>query len=290
MAAGFRCSDASAARNDSMVATAPPARSWLLVEHEGAWPVTALQVLPPGARRALAARAADHEARISLIRRPGRHPREDGPIRWAFADVRPGHEGIRWGMADSPADLIDMQWSADAGEGDPVAIVCAHSRHDVCCAVRGRPVAAALAGLWPGQVWECSHLGGDRFAATMVLLPHGLCYGRVTPATGPGILQAFDEARVIGEHLRGRCSDDRITQAAQALVRAAMPERDRIDDLRPLATAQLADDIHQVELGGEPVLSVQLRERLVALGTPATCRSSLPAEGREYDLLTLTAH
>ena len=40
-------------------------------------------------------------------------------------------------------------------------------------------VAARLATRYPEETWECSHLGGDRFAGTMVLLPHGVSYGWV---------------------------------------------------------------------------------------------------------------
>ncbi len=183
--AGFRCSTASALRQDSMVATAPPGQRWLLVEREGAWPSRALDVFDPFEAHALSQKASAYEARISLIRRPGRHPRTQGPFRWAIADIRPGHEGIRWNLGESLEEVLADNWHVEPG-GDPVAIVCAHSKHDVCCALRGRPVAAAVELMWPGQVWECSHLGGDRFAATMVLLLHGLSFGRVDVDSGSG--------------------------------------------------------------------------------------------------------
>lgn len=216
----FMCSRAAQARGDSMVATAPPAQRWLLIEQEGAWPINALDAFPTHVARRIAARAAAEDARVSLIRRPGRHPREDRPIRWAFADVRPGHEGIRWGSAASGADLLDMPWEVSPGEGEPVAIVCAHSRHDVCCAMKGRPVAQSLTAQWPGRVWECSHLGGDRFAATMVLLPSGLCFGRITVDNAGSVLDAYEQGRVVPELLRGRCAYTRQEQAAQSLARA----------------------------------------------------------------------
>jgi hypothetical protein len=37
-------------------------------------------------------------------------------------------------------------------------------------------VTAVLREDDPNAVWECSHIGGDRVAATM-LLPHGINYG-----------------------------------------------------------------------------------------------------------------
>ena len=283
----FRCSVAARERGDSMVATAPPAHRWLLIEHEGAWPVNALDVFAPDVARRLAIRAAALDARISLIRRPGRHPHTEGPIRWALADVRPGQEGIRWGVAGTVADLLGDAWDVAPGEGEPVAIVCAHSRHDVCCAMQGRPVAAALDQRWPGRVWECSHLGGDRFAATMVLLPHGLCYGRVTPEVGDRILTAHEQDLLLPAHLRGRCSLTRSAQAAQALVRRAGLGTDRIGALAPLSEVDWADDEFEVVLSSNPDLVVRVRELTVPLGTPATCRATNDAFGRDYEMVSV---
>ena len=42
-------------------------------------------------------------------------------------------------------------------------------------------MAAALAEHWPEAVWECSHVGGDRFAANVVVLPDGFYYGQLDP-------------------------------------------------------------------------------------------------------------
>jgi len=274
-----------------MVATAPPAQRWLLVEHEGAWPVNAIEVFDRPVGRALAARANAMQARISLIRRPGRHPREQSPLRWALADTTPGREGIRWGVVERHQDLVDLDWDVTPGEGEPVAIVCAHSRHDVCCALRGRPVAAAMSHRWPGRVWECSHLGGDRFAATMVVLPHALCYGRVTDHAGQQILTAFEAGRLVPGHLRGRSCFSRREQAAQALARDAGVGSDAIGDLPLRSSSTLRDDVARVVLGrvGADDVVVTLRERTVHLGTPATCRSTVEAVAYEYDLVSVEA-
>ena len=63
--------------------------------------------------------------------------------------------------------------------------------------MRGRRVAADLAERFPAETWECSHLGGDRFAATMILFPHGLNYGRVDHADAPHIVDEYLAGRVV---------------------------------------------------------------------------------------------
>ncbi len=77
----------------------------------------------------------------------------------------------------------------------PRLLVCTHGRHDTCCAVRGRPVVEALAARWPETTWECTHLGGDRFAANLLVVPDGTTYGAVDDT---------DPVRLVEDHLAGR--------------------------------------------------------------------------------------
>ncbi len=265
-----------------MIATAPPGQRWVLIEREGAWPRRALDVFDAFDAQSLAAKADALDARISLIRRPRRHPRSEGAFRWAVADIRPGREGIRWSEAQSVEELLVDNWNVRPGEGEPVAIVCAHSKHDVCCALRGRPVAAALEPMWPHQVWECSHLGGDRFAATMVVLPHGLCFGRVDPGSGFEILDAYHRGEVLSGHLRGRSAYTRLEQAADCLLREHLDHRD-LQGLTPQSVTTSGDET--VVRFSNPEVAVRLREREVRLGTPATCHALREGTGFAYDVL-----
>ena len=78
----------------------------------------------------------------------------------------------------------------------PLVAVCAHGKHDQCCAVRGRAATAAIAARYPEFTWECSHLGGDRFAATMLVLPEGLCYGRVDSTEAAELVRLYLDGRL----------------------------------------------------------------------------------------------
>lgn len=268
-----------------MIATAPPGQRWLLIEREGAWPTRALDVFDPFDADALSQKADAYGARISLIRRPRRHPRTPGAFRWAIADIRPGHEGVRWSEAETVEEVVADSWHVERGGGDPVAIVCAHSKHDVCCALRGRPVAAALEPMWPGQVWECSHLGGDRFAASMVVLPHGLCFGRVDAGAGFEILDAYHRGELLTDRLRGRSAYTRPEQAADCLARVALGHL-QLSGLHPIGSEAAGDEL--TVRFTDPDVAVHLREREVRLGTPATCRALREGTAFEYDLLGIT--
>ncbi len=66
---------------------------------------------------------------------------------------------------------------------DPILLVCTNGKRDACCALRGRALMTALAADHAERTWECTHLGGHRFAGNLVCLPHGIVYGRV-PSRG----------------------------------------------------------------------------------------------------------
>ena len=67
---------------------------------------------------------------------------------------------------------------------------------------RSRP---ALAAAHPEETWEVSHIGGDRFAGNLLVLPHGLYYGRLDPATALARRRRpRSPASLDLDHLRGR--------------------------------------------------------------------------------------
>lgn len=203
-----------------MLGTAFPASRLLLVEQPGPWGRAGLSGSRFDARvaRELERAAVEASVRVLAIRRIGRSPRGE-PRRWFLVDCRSGHRSVRSGTYTEDAELLDFA-SDDTIGGDvvegPLHLVCAHSKHDACCALRGRPVAAALAAVRPGQVWECSHLGGDRFAANVLVLPHGLLYGRVLPDSAQEFAEAADDGVVLASLLRGRVGFAPVVQAALA--------------------------------------------------------------------------
>jgi hypothetical protein len=101
----------------------------------------------------------------------------------------------------------------------PVLLVCADAARDPTCAERGRRLTAALAGPVGDRVWECSHLGGHRFAATGVLLPTGYVYAGLTPHLARAVLAAAERGAVHPAGLRGRSTWSRPGQVAEIHIR-----------------------------------------------------------------------
>jgi hypothetical protein len=292
---GRRCSVRALERGDSPVATAPPAQRWLLIEQPGPWGRNALLESRFDAEVAplLAARARAEHVRLLLIRRPGGRL-TDSRSRWAYADARSGSGGVWWSTRSADADLLTAPWDGSIGElaPRPTYLVCTHGGHDACCALRGRPLARALPAPGSGDVWECSHLGGDRFAANVLVLPHGFFYGQV-PGDGAALVAAHEQGQVALPWLRGRAGVPPAGQAAQQHARARLGLLG-IDDLPVTAVRTLTAPGAEIERWtvtmagptGDVVATVESHPSADA--AHLTCRARNPAHSRTWVVQALT--
>jgi len=228
--------------------TATPMRSWLLIEHPEAWSHDVADrvlrtALAPARLRELAELRRRAGLRPLLARRPGYRA---GPRRRRTVLIGSTHPGRRWLERLEITDLrelaaLDLEAVAagTGGLGEPVTGsvfgVCTHGAKDMCCATLGRPVARALAEVAPGQVWETTHLGGDRFAGNVLVLPDGFLYGHVTVSSATRVAAAAAEGRVLPDLLRGRTSVGMRSQVAEIAVRRVTGLHG-VDDVEPLGT------------------------------------------------------
>lgn len=237
-------------------ATAPLAHGWVLLEQPGAWGPEALveSDLDPIVGATLAARAADAGVRAHLIRRrPGRYaatPRRAVLVH--TSRTAPWAEEL---LLDDPAELLDVDLAvarADRAPGlgraveERLVLVCTHGRHDPCCATFGRPLVRALQHR-SEEVWECSHVGGDRFAANVVCLPEGVYYGHVDPDDADRLLDAHAAGHLDLDHLRGRTTEPMVVQAAEHAVRARWGITG-LDDVAPVEWNSTGSGEHRVVL------------------------------------------
>ncbi|MDO5535624.1 MAG: sucrase ferredoxin [Propionibacteriaceae bacterium] len=223
--------------------SATRASFWVAIEQPGPWGRDALTESHLDAELGgrLAAASAEAGGRVLLIRAPGHHADASFQSRRVF--VAGGLSGRPWlltGVALDPAALEDLPWADLTGASPdaalaacpwlqpaeaPVLLVCANSKRDVCCALKGRPVALALSAQRPGQVWECSHTGGHRFAPTGLVLPLGQMLARLdADLAGHALDAAASGAFAIGtlseRHDRGVSHLPPHHQAAVSWVRA----------------------------------------------------------------------
>ena len=184
----------------------------------------------PGKCRPLTEAANRLGIRTLLIRR--RNGEDRSPV--VYVASSGGLDRQPWLVAGSfsdPAELAGLD-IAGLAEGrmpefgqaveDPVYLVCTHGRHDICCADNGRPLYRAMSQLRPDQTWEVSHIGGDRFAGNVLVLPRGDYFGRVEPKDAANLVAEYEAGRLDLSHHRGRSIHPRLLQAAEHFLRESM--------------------------------------------------------------------
>jgi len=289
-----RCSAEARRLGDPLAGTASHVRNWLLLEQPGAWGIDPLfdSRLPGPVARALHERAHGLKIRLILIRRPDRRP--DGlNVFLAHTGGTRTRPALFRGVVDDPASLLDLDLrplhaGKPVGFGEriegPLFLVCTNGRHDVCCAERGRPVFRALAGEFPERTWECSHIGGDRFAGNVVCFPHGIYYGWVEPAEAPALARAYERGRLDLRRYRGRSSWPVEIQAAEHALRERLGLVS-VGDLMPVRRVA----------GGNGVVEVTFQDgsgnqHAVRIGPAAreprylTCRAEAPTVPRAFEV------
>jgi hypothetical protein len=217
------CSDIARENAEPLGATASRVDRWLLVEYRGLWSSKAL----PGSglsdqvkARLRELRSTAPHTRLLFIRRPDRRHRPNLAV--FVADSREGEE--RLGRLDigHHEELRDIDpWNEAADIETALFLACTHGKHDRCCARYGRPLFDALSEhLNEESAWQCTHVGGDRFAGNAVFLPHGLYYGRVERDDVPAPVDEHLAERISLAHYRGRSCWTFAVQAAERRIRA----------------------------------------------------------------------
>jgi hypothetical protein len=280
-------------RGDSMAGTAPRGFVWVLIEYRRGWPVNGFDGLDlePGIKALVLSAAQSVRARVLLVRRPGRRRRE-GPSRWAvLCHEDSGAHRQHWGTWNRDEDLAEIV-TALSTPGEighrPVVLVCTHGQHDPCCAVRGRPVGRVLSEHWPESVWECAHVGGDRFAANVVVVPDGVYYGGLDAESSLTTIHEHLAGRIHAEHLRGYTNLVPSQQAAVAAVLRRFGPAGQKDYV--VTETSRHGDHWRIRLTGRPPHPVNLDVELKAHRTPAyqlTCRAPAMSSATVYEPISI---
>lgn len=293
-----RCRNRSASLHEPLHGTASTVRGWLLLEEPGPWGPQAPRDsrLDPVLTQRLHTASRRLRLRVLLIRRARRSTSPASSPRQCFlARTGPGAGWVEHVALDDPAHVLDLDLTGFARGNSPgldrvthpLYLVCTHGRHDVCCAEEGRPVALALATHLPEWTWEVSHIGGDRFAANLLALPHGLYFGRVTPEEVADLADAYARGEVDPQLFRGRAAYDFATQAAECFLRT----RTGITgvDALPLVWSRRDDEETEAAFASADGGRYRVRVRTTA-AQPAralTCRAECMSMPREHQLVDI---
>lgn len=145
-----------------------------------------------------------------------------------------------------------------------------------------------LSERWPDLVWESTHVGGDRFAANVVVVPDGVYYGGLDPASSITVMEEHLAGRIHAGHLRGYTTLHPPQQAAVAAVLRRFGPAGR-HDYAIVRTLRVEEGWRVRISGGTShgrVLEVEVRARRTPPGR-LTCRGPEGSSALVYEAVSV---
>jgi len=197
---------------------------YFLLEYNGVWGshVTDDHSISPEVMTAL---RQVKGAKTLFIRQPGQSGWADNKISFYVAVASSAPPRLYSIELQSYEHLLDLNL-AEIIAGDftepttePLYAVCTNGKRDICCSKYGVALAEAMAQEVGSSVWRISHLGGHRFAATMLCLPYGIGYGYLDAAHASQVIESYTNQDILLDHYRGRSTYPQPAQAADYFLR-----------------------------------------------------------------------
>ena len=217
------CALVSKANGEDPIGSAKPAQTRFLVEVAQPWQRDALtsRRLAEELRQVIEGAQARNLLGAFSALLPDREYSRKGHTRFLFFRRPPGpfahHEkeeflvpdgelaSVVRSLLERPRDLSRFErYRQETGHVRDL-LVCTHGGRDVCCGKFGYPIYDLLRRRYGSggrmRVWRTSHLGGHRFAPTMVEYPEGRFWGHLEP----WVAQRLAERRGPVSELRPFC-------------------------------------------------------------------------------------
>jgi hypothetical protein len=292
----FFCSDLSRNVCEPIFGTASAGKVWLLVEHPEPWGRKALidNHMPDQVKESLSSTLDLIEGgRFQLIRRE--YSRNEF-IKFFIVVAQESSPYIRRFKLKEYKQLLDLDirklaQAPDQSPGDytrsPLYLVCTDGVHDKCCAKYGLQTYKFMRERFGRNVWQSSHVGGDRFAANLVCLPHGLFFGRVSEAEAERVADEYRCGRIFLANYRGRGCYSRNAQVGEFFVRRQSSDL-RLNSLRFIGEEIIDNNSARVTFRSnedDVIHTVLFSRKHSDVENPMTCRSAEGSCFVQYNLL-----
>lgn len=217
--ANFFCAALSQQMREDLIGTASIFQTYVLIESPPPWATNALESkqIPDSLKRLIQeVQANQPSVRFLLIAADSTRPKRRVLILRQIAASSRGYSAQEFQIShlNQAAPLIHQHLSASLPASAPQypyrdLLVCTHGSHDKCCAKFGYPFYRQLTdavrqlSLPHLRVWQVSHIGGHRFAPTLIDFPEGRYYGALNVAATLAILQRQGNLSSIRQTYRG---------------------------------------------------------------------------------------
>lgn len=242
--------DIARANNEPLYGTIKSADVWFLLEYNGVYTRDAWSDarIPEEVKDRL---ASYPNSRPLLIRQPEQlqaldrktmlfivHASAAQPVIYSF-ELESYNDILLLDIEAILAGKVQSRYDA------PLYVICTNGKRDECCAKYGVALYNTMAKREHETVWQCSHIGGHRFAGTMYCFPHALCYGYLDPEDGDAVADAYRDGYLLLDKLRGHAIYDKPIQVAEYFLRRELDDN-RIDSLHYQASTQPDEDHWQI--------------------------------------------
>jgi hypothetical protein len=292
----FFCSDLSRNACEPIFGTASAGKIWLLVEHPEPWGRQALtdNRMPDQVKEILSSTLDRIDGgRFQLIRQ---EYSQNEFINFFIIVARESSPYIRRFKLKDYKQLLDLDirklaQALDQSQGDykrsPLYLVCTDGVHDKCCAKYGLRTYKFMRERFDQNVWQSSHVGGDRFAANLVCFPHGLFFGRVSEDEAERSAAEYRNRRIFLDNYRGRGCYSKNAQIGEFFVRQQSGDL-RLDSLR-FIREEISDHnsvrVSFQSIEDEAVHTVMFSRKDSDVENPRTCQSAQKSGFVQYGLL-----
>lgn len=219
---GF-CSITSSLRNDSIVGSATHFQRALLIEYNQTWlkDILTNNNLPASVQKFLTElQSSKTSTKIIFIKRS---LTKGKLLNIFFLNNREISPFLNPTTITSYNQLLDLDYEQLFNIPSPEALpsmflVCTHGKKDKCCAKFGLPIYTNMYEMG-ANVWQCSHIGGDRFAPNIIYLPHCHYYGHLITSELETLVKTIAHNSIYIPKYRGRSCYNKTTQTAEIILR-----------------------------------------------------------------------
>ncbi|MBJ3785026.1 sucrase ferredoxin [Devosia sediminis] len=231
-----------------------------------------------------AAHAGLHVALVDKVEAEGTLPTLHALPENVFADF--SDEAL---LTEAIRNYLDGRMFEGSPDTRTTIICCTDSRRDACCARHGFSTYKALVAIADASrfnIVQATHIGGCRFAASLVVMPQRQRYGRMTAGLAPAFLAALERGEVYLPAYKGRADRPEPAQVAElAALRWADERGIKLADI-PLHGDIPEDATEGMSLTlGADVAGNRLSIRLHAQNFFVQGNCSTVAEGGGQDML-----
>lgn len=220
------CASLSLAQNAPLAGSATVVETWFLLEYTSSWTAKAtddnhLPETVQGWLKGLLEQVP--HSRVQFIKHP------TAPMAGGLAFYTATGGKLYQQQVAQYADLLPLSWAELTAPAhvceEQLYLVCTNGKRDWCCGKFGAaafrhldPLIRQTSAPTPEKAWMTTHLGGHRFAATLLFLPAGVSYGLVQPDELETLVQSHRRGELMLERFRGRNAYAKPVQAAEAFL------------------------------------------------------------------------